>query len=191
MPKANNTQAPEDQSVDTVQQQPTQLVAEGQTTDDNTTTSPVDAWGKQTGTSSEVTVPTEDASTKPDTVQAGTPPTPVLPTTDTTAPLEPWMNKPGEPVTGASTNQSPETLAANDPVASGRPVVGKVITLLTDAQLEEEVMGEKFGDIENWITDHFNKRDASIDAMARVARMRVNDVKNVLKDAGFKFPQGF
>lgn len=111
---------------------------------------------------------------------------------DTTAVKEPWhrdLNK--SPAVAESTNQTEEVLNANNPDSDpNRPVVGHVIKQFSDRQLEDELFDLAPSAVDEWVAKHFDARTASIDTLSRVTRYRRTEIIAILKEAGYKFPEG-
>lgn len=154
-------------------------VAESTTATDSSTPQP----GGETYT------PNAEAQTDDAVPATGDPQVDLSATTDTTAPKEPWFPDPSVPRVAAPTGQSKEVAEANIATAE-KKVVGTVHKLLSDSELEAELLDEKFSDLEPWVVKHFEARDATIDSMARVTRLGTEEIKNILKEAGVRFPEG-
>lgn len=84
---------------------------------------------------------------------------------------------------------TPEQLVAQAKVNEG-PVPGKLIVQKLEQELEDELDSGIHASIDDFVKVHWEAGDASVQRMAKVLRMDVPEVWQVVKDLGYKLPQG-
>jgi hypothetical protein len=83
----------------------------------------------------------------------------------------------------------PEVLA-QQAVANNVPVPGKVLVQKLENELEDELDSGVHASIDDFVKAHWEAGDANVMRMSKVLRMSTEEVWQVIKDLGYKLPQG-